>query len=110
MPSSPGPSKLKSMKKRFKNLFKRSPSSESSRIAHESSSSNNPLAGEPRAEKLKISARFARSILPKIAECVDGNPAQMAFKILKVIMEVRKVRVAQVVRTSSSSNNGLPSF
>jgi len=30
-------------------------------------------------------------ILPKLAGCVDGNPAKMAFKILNVIMNVRKV-------------------
>jgi len=44
-------------------------------------------------ENVKISARFAQSILPNIGGCVDGNPVKVVFGILSLIIKVRKVSV-----------------
>ena len=94
MSSSPGPSKRKSMKKWLKNLIKQGPDqvlSSSSSQTHESTSTPDSPHPSNLAENFKILGRFSLSILPKIAGCVDENPAKMAFNILNLIMEVRKV-------------------
>jgi len=110
------PRTIETMKKRFKNWLKSNSNAGSFGIAHESLPRSSSMAHEslptssslaqelspnynpsdaPQpsnlAENLKISGRFALSVLPRIAGCVDENPAKMAFKFLNLIMQVRTV-------------------
>jgi len=99
---SSSPAKAKSTRKRdkFKSLFKDilSPSlpSSSGKSHDRTNDISNPNVPQTSTqanlvETLQISGRFAQSILPSLAGCVDANPAKTAFNILNVIVDVRKV-------------------
>jgi len=98
MSSAPKPQKRKWWKKLFKRKTSASLPKSSGGTAH-GRVSNVPLdvpqPSTPQAkpvEILQISARFQQSILPKMAGCVDENPAKMVFNILSIVMSVKKVR------------------
>ena len=42
-------------------------------------------------ENLKITGRFIQTLMTKLPEIVDTNPAKMALSLAKVIIEVKKV-------------------
>jgi len=97
MSSSPAQSKSSRKRDKLKNLFKNnfSPSlaSRESASTSDRSTANVPQTStQPNlVETLQISGRFAQSILPSLAGCVDANPAKMVFHILNAIMDVKKV-------------------
>jgi len=83
--------RVTSKRQRLKNFFKSNPLASSSRAGGHESASSDSSQQSHLSENMKISGRFALLILPKLAGCIDENPAKMAFKILSVIMDVRKV-------------------
>jgi len=90
MSSSQEPSKsTKWLKKLFKSKSDQLPAN-SSCTAAPSNPSDRPLSSTV-MENVKISARFAQSILPNLGGCVDGNPVKVVFGILSLIIKVRKV-------------------
>ena len=43
-------------------------------------------------ENLKLAGRFIQTLMTKLPEIVDTNPAKMALSLAKVIIEIKKVR------------------
>ena len=92
MSSSQNPSKsTKWLKKLFKSKTNQLPASSSGTTAP-SNLSDSPQSSTV-LENVKISARFAQSILPDIGGCIDVNPVKVVFGILSLIIKVRKVSV-----------------
>ena len=42
-------------------------------------------------ESLKVAGRFIQTLMTKLPEIVDANPAKMALSLAKVIVEIKKV-------------------
>jgi len=42
-------------------------------------------------ENLKVAGRFIQTLMTKLPEIVDGNPAKMALSLAKVIIEIKQV-------------------
>ena len=42
-------------------------------------------------ENLKVAGRFIQTLMTKLPENVDSNPAKMALSLAKVIIEIKKV-------------------
>ena len=43
-------------------------------------------------ENLKVAGRFIQTLMTKLPEIIDTNPAKMALSLAKVIIEIKKVR------------------
>ena len=43
-------------------------------------------------ENLKVAGRFIQTLMTKLPEIVDTNPAKMALSLAKLIIEIKKVR------------------
>jgi len=42
-------------------------------------------------ENLKVAGRFIQTLMTKLPEIVDTNPAKMALSLAKVVIEIKKV-------------------
>jgi len=42
-------------------------------------------------ENLKVAGKFIQTLMTKLPEIVDTNPAKMALSLAKVITEIKKV-------------------
>jgi len=40
---------------------------------------------------LKVAGRFIQTLMTKLPEIVDGNPAKMALSLAKTIIEIKQV-------------------
>jgi len=50
-----------------------------------------PKAVSTTKENLKVAGRFIQTLMTKLPEIVDTNPAKMALGLAKVIIEIKKV-------------------
>ena len=55
------------------------------------SQSASPKAVSTTKENLKVAGRFIQTLMTKLPEIVDTNPAKMALSLAKVIIEIKKV-------------------
>ena len=56
------------------------------------SQSATPKTVSTTKENLKVAGRFIQTLMTKLPEIVDTNPAKMALSLAKVIIEIKKVR------------------
>ena len=50
-----------------------------------------PKAVSTTKDSLKVAGRFIQTLMTKLPEIADGNPAKMALSLAKVIIEIKKV-------------------
>jgi len=50
-----------------------------------------PKTASTTKENLKVAGRFIQTLMTKLPEIVDTNPAKMALGLAKVIIEIKKV-------------------
>jgi len=50
-----------------------------------------PKIASTTKENLKVAGRFIQTLMTKLPEIVDTNPAKMALSLAKVIIEIKKV-------------------
>jgi len=55
------------------------------------SGSGPPKTVSTTKENLKVAGRFIQTLMTKLPEIVDTNPAKMALSLAKAIIEIKKV-------------------